>query len=74
MSDLAGVGFEDAHTAFEMPAAPARLRKEYLIDMEGVAVVTESNPFRLDPIASGPLSCPEVDVSNRSLCQKQLKR
>jgi uncharacterized membrane protein len=42
MSDLVVVGFEDEYTAFEIRAALARLEKEYLIDMEDIAVVTRS--------------------------------
>jgi len=42
MSDLVFVGFEDEYTAFEIRAALARLEKEYLIDMEDIAVVTRN--------------------------------
>ena len=40
MSDLVVMGFSDEHTAFEKRAEPAKLQKEYLIDMEEVMVVT----------------------------------
>jgi len=35
--------FEDEHTAPEMRAAPAKLQKEYLIEMEDVVVVTKDD-------------------------------
>ncbi len=41
MCDLAVIGFDNEHTAFEMRAALAKLQKEYLIDMEDVVVVTK---------------------------------
>ena len=47
MSDLVVVGFEDEYTAFEMRAALARLEKEYLIDMEDVAVVTRNEQGKI---------------------------
>jgi uncharacterized membrane protein len=42
MSDLVVVAFEDEYTAFEIRAALAHLEKEYLIDMEDIAVVTRN--------------------------------
>jgi uncharacterized membrane protein len=47
MTDLVIVGFEDEYTAFEMRAALARFEKEYLIDMEDVAVVTRTKEGRV---------------------------
>ena len=47
MTDLVVVGFEDEYTAFEMRAALARLEKEYLIDMEDVAVVTRNKQGKI---------------------------
>jgi uncharacterized membrane protein len=43
MSDLAVIGFDNEHTAFEMRAELAKLQKEYLIDMDDVVVVTKND-------------------------------
>jgi len=43
MSDLAVIGFDDEHQAFEMRAKLAKLQKEYLIEMEDVVVVTKND-------------------------------
>lgn len=43
MSELVVIGFEDEHTAFEMQGTLVKLQKEYLIDMEDVAVVTKNS-------------------------------
>jgi uncharacterized membrane protein len=42
MSELAVIGFEDEHSAFEMRAALVKLQKEYLIEMEDVVVATKN--------------------------------
>ena len=42
MSDLVVIGFDDAHTAFEMRAALVKMQAEYLIEMEDVVVVSKN--------------------------------
>ncbi|MBS1238798.1 MAG: rane protein, partial [Deltaproteobacteria bacterium] len=41
MSQLVAVEFHDEHTAFAVRAEPAKMQKEYLIDMKDVVVVTK---------------------------------
>ena len=48
ISNLVVIGFEDAHTAFEMSAALAKMQKEYLIEMEDVVVVTKDQAVKVN--------------------------
>lgn len=47
MSDLVVIGFNDAHTAFEMRAELVKLQREYLIEMEDVVVVTKDEKEKI---------------------------
>lgn len=41
MSNLVAAVFDDEHTGFEVRAAPGKMQKEYLLEMDGAVVVTK---------------------------------
>lgn len=47
MSNLAVIGFDDEHKAFELRAKLATLQKDYLIEMDDVVVVTKDDQSKV---------------------------